>query len=321
MRIAPRYRLWFVALVLAVIHLAVAFASFVSPYDPAEQHREYPFVPPLRVHFFDAGGNFHWRPFVFGLLADGDGYRDATDRLYSLRFFANGRLFRVDEPGQVFLFGTDAFGRDQFSRVLYGGRVSLGSGLLATILTLLVGLTLGSVAGFYAGWCDTLVMRLAEVFLALPWLYLLLGMRAFLPLSLDPVRTFLLMIAVIGAAGWARPARLFRGIVLSAKEREYVYAARGFAASDFHIFSWHILPDLRSVALTQATLLIPQYILAEVTLSFLGLGVGEPAPSWGGMLAPLRETGMLTSHWWLVLPALVLLPVVMCYYAAIQRVK
>ncbi len=300
-------RLWLVALTLAAIHLAVALAGFISPYDPAEQHRDYPFEPPMAVHFFDSGGNFHLRPFVF-----------SAGRMYPLQVLVNGKLFQVEEPGHVFLLGTDAFGRDQFSRILHGGRVSLGAGLLATLLTLLAGLILGSVAGFYGGWRDTVLMRLAEVFLALPWLYLLLGVRAFLPLSLDPVRTFLLTIAVIGVVGWARPARLFRGIVLSAKEREYVYAARGFGASSLHIFSWHILPDLRSAALTQATLLIPQYILAEVTLSFLGLGVGEPAPSWGGMLAPLREAGMLTSHWWLAMPAFALLPVVMCYYAAIS---
>jgi peptide/nickel transport system permease protein len=184
----------------------------------------------------------------------------------------------------------------------------------------MLGLALGSVAGFYAGWPDSLLMRLADLFLALPWLYLLLGVRAFLPLSLDPARTFLLIIAVIGVLGWARPARLFRGIVLSAREREYVQVARGFGASDWHIYRWHIVQDLRSAALTQAALLVPQYILAEVTLSFLGLGVGEPSPSWGGMLMQLKDASVLTTHWWLGLPALALLPVVASYYTIAKEV-
>jgi peptide/nickel transport system permease protein len=285
-------------------------AGFLSPYDPAEQHREYPFAPPARIHFFDAQGRFHARPFVSG--PEGAG-------VFPLHFFSGGKLLGVDPPGTLFLLGTDAFGRDQLSRILHGGRISLGAGLLATVLTVLLGLILGTISGFYGGWYDSVLMRIADLFLTLPWLYLLLGVRAFLPLSLDPVRTFLLVIAVIGILGWARPARLFRGIVLSAREREYVHAARGFGASGLHIYRWHILGEIRSAALTQAGLLIPQYILAEVTLSFLGLGVGEPSPSWGGMLTPLRDAGLLTDHWWLGLPALILLPVVASYYAAVRE--
>jgi peptide/nickel transport system permease protein len=129
------------------------------------------------------------------------------------------------------------------------------------------------------------------------------------------VGTFLLLIGVIGIVGWARPARLVRGIVLSAKERDFVHAARGFGASDLHLLVWHVLPEARQTILVQAGLLVPQYILAEVTMSFLGLGAGEPSPSWGGMLAPLRETAVLGEYWWMALPALVLLPVVICYNA------
>jgi peptide/nickel transport system permease protein len=314
-----RASLWCAVGGLAAIYAAVGLAGLLSPYDPAEQHRQYPLAPPQRPHFFDSQGRFHARPFVYRLEAEGDGYSEANGNLYPLYFFHNGKLVGVDEPGTVFLLGTDVFGRDQLSRILYGGRVSLGAGLLATALTLLLGLILGSIAGFYAGWSDSLLMRLADLFMALPWLYLLLGVRAFLPLSLDPARTFLLIIAVIGVLGWARPARLFRGIVLSAKEREYVHAARGLGASDWHIYRWHIAQELRSTALTQAALLVPQYILAEVTLSFLGLGVGEPSPSWGGMLMQLRDTSVLSTHWWLALPALALLPVVASYYAIAER--
>jgi peptide/nickel transport system permease protein len=297
------------AFVLVAMYMLVLLAAFVAPYDPTEQHRDFAYAPPTRIHFQ------HGRLMVYGLAASPAAYREDPTRAYPIRFLVKGpRLFAVDQPGYVFLLGADAFGRDQFSRILYGGRVSLAAGLLAAALSLLLGMLLGALAGFYTRWCDAPLMRLTELFLALPWLYLLLAVRAFLPLSLSPGRTFLLIIGVIGILGWARPARLVRGIVLSAKKREYVHAARGFGASDAYLLTRHILPQARAALLTQASLLVPQYILAEVTLSFLGLGVGEPAASWGSMLAPLRDVSVLTTYWWMALPVLMLLPVVLCYY-------
>jgi peptide/nickel transport system permease protein len=211
--------------------------------------------------------------------------------------------------------GTDNYGRDVFSRLLHGGQVSLFAGLLATVLTLALGVLLGTLAGFYGGFGDAVIMRSAELFLALPWLYLLLALRAFLPLHTGPRQTFLLLIAVIGLLGWARPARLIRGVVLSAKERSHLLAARGFGASDFYLLRRHVLPETRSVVLTQAALLIPQYVLAEVTLSFLGLGVSEPVPSWGTMLATLQQYHVLVSDWWMFFPGLLLVLVFLSYGA------
>jgi peptide/nickel transport system permease protein len=158
-------------------------------------------------------------------------------------------------------------------------------------------------------------MRVAELFLALPWLYLLFAVRAFLPLNLAPAQAFLLLIVVIGLIGWARPARLIRGVVLSARARDFVLAARGFGASDAYVLRRHVLPQAFGVVLTQAAILIPQYILAEVTLSFLGLGVGEPAASWGAMLASLQEYHVLASYWWMLAPGLVLVIVFLSYAA------
>lgn len=156
-------------------------------------------------------------------------------------------------------------------------------------------------------------MRLAELFLALPWLYLLFGLRAFLPLAVSPLEAFLLIIAVLGAVGWARPARLVRGVVLSAKERDFVRAARGFGATDGYLLRRHILPATASVLLTQAAILVPQFILAEMTLSFLGLGVPEPVPSWGNLLSSLQQYSVLVSYWWMYLPALIMLPFFLGY--------
>ena len=219
------------------------------------------------------------------------------------------RLNPYAEPSPTNPLGTDEFGRDQFSRLLHGGRVSLFAGIFATALTLSLSLLLGGAAGYLGGLADDLIMRLAELFLCLPWLYLLLGVRAFLPLSLRPQESFLLIVGIIGLLGWARPARLIRAIVLSGRELPYVLAARGFGASHLYLFRRHLLPLVLPVIRTQALLLAPRYILAEVSLSFLGLGVGEPAPSWGHLLAAFRHLPALEAHPWAILPPAVVMAI------------
>jgi peptide/nickel transport system permease protein len=278
--------------ILLGLHLAVLLAGFLAPYDYAEQHRDFPYAPPTPLHFAP-------RPFVYGTTLE---FQEERQHVYPIRFFTGGRLFGVDRGGVVFLAGTDGYGRDVFSRILYGGRISIANGLIATLLALGIGLVWGSASGFAGGWMDRAMMRGSELFLALPWLYLLLAVRAFLPLHISPVQAFLLMVAIIGSVGWVRPARLVRGMVLSLRERPYVEAARGFGGGPIYVIRRHILPETTGLLVTQATVLIPQYILAEVTLSFLGLGVGEPVPSWGGMLAEARQYHALVSHPWMLAP-------------------
>lgn len=299
--------LWAVAGCLAVLHLAAFRADLVAPYGYAEQHRDYPYAPPMRVHWDGL------QPFVYDLQPAQDGYREDAGRRYPVRFLVRGRLFGVDDPGVLFLLGTDAYGRDIFSRVLYGARVSLLTGLLAAMVSLGIGWGLGTVAGFFGGWIDQILMRGSELFMALPWLYLLLAVRAFLPLHISPLQAFFLLVGIIGGVGWVRPARLVRGVVLSARERPYVLAARGFGAGPVYLMRRHVLPFTWGVTLTQATVLIPQYILAEVTLSFLGLGVGEPVPSWGNMLAEARQYHALTDHPWLLTPGIAAVPILLGY--------
>ena len=163
------------------------------------------------------------------------------------------------------------------------------AGLIAAMLSVSIGILAGGIAGYYGGWVDEVLMRGGELFLALPWLYLLFAVRAALPLHISQWQVFLLLVSVMGLIGWARPARLIRGVVLSAKQRNFVVAARGFGASDAYLLRRHVLPQTYGVLLTQMTLLIPQYVLAEVTLTFLGLGVGEPLPSWGTLLSSLQQ--------------------------------
>ena len=312
---------------LIAIHAAVLLGGFLAPYDYAVQNREYPFVAPTRIHLIDARGHLHIRPFIYRLQYQSPEYIEQGEQMYPIRFLIRGstyklagflptkiHLFGVDEPTRIFLLGTDQYGRDQFSRLLRGGQISLSAGLIAAALSIGIGLLFGIVAGYYGRFCDEIVMRLAEVFMVLPWLYLLSAVKGFLPLNVSPARSFLLVIGVIGLVGWARPARLIRGIVLTAKERNYVIAARGFGASNLYILRRHILPQTMAVVLTQATLLVTIYSLSEMTLSFLGLGVSEPVPSWGNMLASLQQYQILTSYWWMFAPAVPATLVFWAYY-------
>jgi peptide/nickel transport system permease protein len=319
-------RLWL--LILGVLHAIILGAGFFAPYDPIQQDRKNPYLPPMSVHFVDAAGNLHLRPFTYAVQlrpSSFDQYVEDTTQPRPLKFFVTGdpyRLFGLFQSrfhlfgsgnDRIYLLGTDAFGRDQFSRLLFGGQASLLAGLLGAGLTLLIGWCIGAVAGYFGGWRDDVLMRLAELFLALPWLYLLFAIRAFLPLTVNPLWTFFLIVAVLAGVGWARPARLVRGIILSARERDFVRAARGFGASNFYLLRRHILPEASSVLLTQAAILIPQYVLAEMTLSFLGLGVPEPIPSWGNLLSNLQQYSVLMSYWWMYLPALAMVPFFLGY--------
>jgi peptide/nickel transport system permease protein len=314
--------------VLGILHGIIACAGFFAPYNPTEQDRQSPFLPPMRLHLVDIKGHFHIRPFVHSFkLRQGtfDEYEEDATRSFPLRFIVNGGRYRLlgflpcrvhlfgAGDSRIYLLGTDAYGRDQLSRLLFGGQMSLLAGLLGAGITLGIGLCLGAVAGYYGGWRDDALMRLAELFLALPWLYLLFAVRAFLPLAVRPLAAFFLIVAVIGAVGWARPARLVRAAVLSAKERDFVRAARGFGATDLYLLRRHILPDARSILLTQAAILVPQYVLAEMTLSFLVLGIPEPVPSWGNLLSSLQQYSVLVSYWWMYLPALAMVPFFLGY--------
>jgi len=326
MILPPNLAKWLV--ILGLLHGVVAFAGFFAPYDPTSQDRKSPYLPPMRVHLMDGQGHLHARPFVHPLrLRQGtfDQYEEDAARTEWLRFFVNGDPYRLFgflncrlhlfeiENVRAYLLGSDGYGRDQLSRLLYGAELSLLASLAGTSLTLLIALCIGGVAGYYGGWRDDLLMRITELVLALPWLYLLFALRAFLPLAVSPLEAFFLIVGVTGLVGWGRPARLIRGVVLSAKERDFVRAARGFGATDSYLFRRHILPATSSVLLTQGAILVPQFVLAEMTLSFLGLGVPEPVPSLGNLLSHLQQYSVLASYWWMYLSAFMMVPFFLGY--------
>jgi peptide/nickel transport system permease protein len=320
-------------LVLIALHAIIICAGFIAPSDPAAQNRDLSFAAPTKLHWRDESGKFHLRPFVYGLrtTADGETYSEDRAQRYSVRFFirskpedgriAKHHLFGVEQPGRIFVLGTDEFGRDLFSRIVHGGRVSIAAGLLATLIALCLGTALGAVAGMAGGLIDAGVMRLTELGLALSWFYLLLAVRAFLPLRTPPAQTLFLVAGVLGLTGWARPARLIRGVVLSAKERTFIMSARGFGASNLYIFRRHIIPQLLPLLLTQAMILIPQFIMAEVTLSFLGLGATEPLASWGNLLADLQQYRVLTSYWWMTAPVFALIVFSASYFLLVNSLQ
>lgn len=305
-------------LVLGGLHGIALAASFFGPYNPTHQDRDKPNSPPAELHFRDGDGRF-------GLFVEDAG--PTGDRLLlPIHFFTTQdgglRLFGVDAPARVNLLGTDSLGRDVLSRLIWGGRVSLLVGAVATFLSLLIGSVIGVVAGYFGGRVDDFLMRTADLFMALPLLYLLLAARALLPLSISSIGAFLLLISVLGLVGWARPARLVRGVALAARERDFVAASRTIGATDLHVLVRHILPQARGVILTQAALLAPQYILAEVTLSFFGIGVSEPTPSWGTILGEGATFSALAApYWWLLSPGLVLVLTFVAYHSLARSME
>lgn len=314
-------------LALAALHLTVLFAGFFGPYGYQIQHRDFAYAPPTAVHWIDTRGHLHLRPFVYQVVGRGGFAEYAEDRsaIFPVCFFCRNaedgslHFFEVRQPARLFLAGTDGVGRDIFSRLLVGGRISLSSGLVGALVAVSLGTALGAIAGYFGKWLDEGLMALAEIFLSVPWLYLLLIVRALLPVHIESSSVFLLLVTVLGLVGWARPARLVRGVVLSLKRRVYVTAARGFGASNLYLLRRHVLPGTGSIVVTQIAWYVPQFVLAEVTLSFFGLGVSEPTPSWGNMLSALDRAYVLESCWWMFAPILAVILVFVGFRYILSR--
>jgi peptide/nickel transport system permease protein len=229
-------------------------------------------------------------------------------------FKSNLRLFGAIGPGKINLMGTDEQARDQFSRLVYGGRISLSVGLLGTLIAFPLGMLIGGISGYFGGFVDAVLMRIAEVLQTIPSIYLLISLAAVLPPGLSSAERFMLIVLITSFVSWAGLARVIRGQVLSIKEREFVQAAKVMGARPLYIITRHILPQTATYIIISATLAIPSFIVAEAVLSFIGLGIQQPDPSWGNMLSLAINASILVLQPWLVWsPAVVIVLTVLAF--------
>lgn len=311
-------------LLLGALYLCAVFAPFLAPYEKSTQQLKKAFHPPTGFTISD--GKLSVKIYE---LTDKDlnQYREISGQSAPIRFFARGfsyeilglipwdrHLFLVDDPHRIYLLGSDSTGRDLFSRLLYGSQVSLSIGLIGISITLFFGFIVGAVAGFYGGKTDFIIMRIVEILMAIPGLYLLLVLRSALAPYFSSTEMYLVIVVILAFIGWAGTSRMIRGMALSIRSRPFVQASEAMGQSTVVILFRHILPNLSSYLLVAATLSIPGYILGEAALSFLGLGITEPGASWGLMLSQAQEARILMlNFWWMLTPGVAIFITVMAF--------
>ena len=330
-----RHKLAQIAMVvLGLFYIIVIFAEFISPYDPEKRFKDYSTLPPSKVHVIDAQGNFR-APFVYALERARDPvtlrpiYKEDTSQLYTISLFVPGdeyklwglipgnmHLFGVrNQPDTfvpLFLLGSDTLGHDMLSRIFFGARISLTVGLLGVFLAFFIGLVLGGIAGFFGGLADEIIMRLVDVLLALPTIPLWMSLAAALPQDWPQLKTYFYVTIILSIFGWTILARVVRGKLLSLREEDYVMAARLDGESETQIITRYMLPGFTSYIIVSLTLSIPNMILGETSLSFLGVGLRPPTISWGVMLQEAQNLQTVAQTPWLLWPvAFVIVAVLM----------
>jgi len=315
---------------LAVMYAAAILAGFIAPYRFDNVRHDLPFHAPMltRIRLFDDQGRLR-KPFVYGIIPLDPQlatYKDDESARYTIHFFTRGEryrvlwligsnihLFGVDEPGHLFLFGSDQMGQDIFSRILYGAQVSLSIGIVGIVISTIIGMIVGGIAGYFGGATDFALMRTVEVLLALPSLYFILILRQLFGAGTSSVQIYFIIVIILAFIGWATEARVIRGMVMSLKEHEYVIAARAMGFSNSRIIIRHILPNTFSFVIVTATLSVPFFILSEVALSFLGVGIQEPEASWGNMLVAAQNNRVLNDFPWVLVPGVFIFVAVMAW--------
>ncbi|NEO97254.1 MAG: ABC transporter permease [Symploca sp. SIO2E9] len=333
----------FGALLLLIFYVSVIAADFVAPYDPYSSQPDGSLLPPTRIYWRNQQSDQFIGPHVYpttqGPTDLETGERPSLvdlEKPSPVRFFVKGpeyKLFRLSLPlppkfeeveifagipwnrhlfgtvgeAKLNILGTDEQARDQFSRLLYGGRISLSIGLVGISISFPLGMLVGGISGYFGGWIDTLLMRLVEVLMTIPTIYLLVALAAVLPPGLTSAQRFLLIVLITSLVSWSGLARVIRGQVLSIKEREFVQASKAMGAQPFYIIVRHVLPQTASYIIISATLAVPSFIVAESVLSLIGLGIQQPDPSWGNLLSLATNASILVLQPWLIWPPAVVI--------------
>src|SRR5574344_458505 len=318
-------------IVLVVIYLSLLFADFLAPYTKDFSDRSMSYAPPSKIFTINEKGHLSM-PYTYNYKREYDAnsmqvvYKLDRSQKYFLKFFVKGQDYKflgiipcnrhfvgVAPEGRLYVLGTDINGRDVFSRILFGGRISMTIGFLALFVLFPIGLLYGGISGYIGGITDVIMMRFAEAVMSIPSFYLLIILAAILPSNMTSVQRFMLIVIILALIGWAGFARVVRGMVLSIKNQEFVQAAQAVGASDLRIIVKHILPQTTSFVIVAMTLSVPSYILSESGLSFLRLGIQQPDASWGNMLKEAQEFTNIVSRPWLLTPGFLIFIAVLCF--------
>jgi len=309
-------------LVLLLYFIAI-FAEPIATYDPETQDIRSSYLPPTRIHFVNEQGKFHLPPFVYGFTQKRDletlalVYTVDTSVAYPFQLFAKGdpyklwgiipmqvHLFGVQGEGKLFLFGGDAQGRDLFSRTVYGTRISMSVGLIGVLMSFIFGVVIGGISGYYGSTIDTIIQRVIEFIRSMPTVPLWMALSAALPPNWPPLQIYFSITIILSLIGWTGLARVVRGRFLALREEDFVMAAKISGSSEARIIFRHMVPSFLSHIIAALTLAVPDMILSETALSFLGLGLRYPAISWGVLLQDAQNIRAVATAPWLLIPGL-----------------
>jgi len=323
--------------VLFVIYFSLLFADFIAPYSKDFSDRTQSYAPPSKIFTINEHGKLSL-PYTYNYKREYDpeamqvDYKLDRSQKYYLKLFPRGEKYKFlrlipcsrhllgvtpdinkAPSGRLYFLGTDINGRDVFSRILFGGRISMTIGFLALFVLFPIGLLYGGISGYFGGKVDMLMMRFAEAIMSIPSFYLLIILAAILPSNMTSIQRFILIVIILALIGWAGFARVVRGMVLSIKTQEFVQSAQSIGASRMRIIIKHILPQTTSYVIVAMTLSVPSYILAESGLSFLGLGIQQPDASWGNMLKEAQEYINILYRPWLLTPGFLIFVAVLSF--------
>ncbi len=317
--------------ILLFLYLMVFLASFISPYSKDYSNRNKAYCPPSKIYIINEKGKLSF-PYTYNYIRYFDKenfetkYLEDKTHKYKVKYFSVGEpykllgfipfkrhFYNVEKGGELYLLGTDINGRDNFSRLLYGGQISLTIGFLALLVSFPLGMLYGGLSGYFGGKTDFIMMRTAEAIMSIPSFYLLIILASILPANMTSVQRFTLIVLILALIGWAGFSRVVRGMVLSIKKKEFVIAAESIGASNLRIIIRHILPQTISYVIVAMTLSVPSYILSESGLSFLGLGIQQPDASWGNMLKEAQEFVNIISRPWLLTPGFLIFVAVLSF--------